>query len=203
MNMKRTPEERMAIAMWWLLQEIRYLFLAGREGMEAEFELHRQNDNTDIPEIEVQKALLKQLEEQKAIKMIHWGDDKYSLLGDEAFDSVYGFYETYIASMDPTKGLSVVFDEDEGTLTLGVKKCQLPPFGKEQLLCEVMFQYLQGEPVDRGRVFEHLQGTEAEINEQGKRMIKDTVRRVNKRVSETLGISSLFKIERGTLRRLR
>jgi len=203
MNMKRTPEERQRLAKWWVLQELRFRFLSGPHEGIVDFRL-REASNNDEPAIEVQKSIIEQLSSlNRVINLVKQDGDIYTVEYGPDFEKTYRKYEQLVQNIDALSPEPVVFDEDEPTLTLGTKKARLKGYTKEHELCEVMFQYKVGESVDLSSVFESMTGSEGGLSDKDRRMIRDTVNRINKRSQEVLGIPVLLQMERNTIRRLK
>lgn len=202
MSMKITPDQRQRLAKWWVLQQLKYLFLSGTHDMVVEYHF-RKPDSPDEPEIEVQKSILHQLASSKGIITIQSkADDKYVVEWGPEFEKTYWKYHELAKNIEVLSAEPVIFDDDEATIRLGSKKAHLPPFKKEHLLCQTMFEYKVGESVDASIVFEAMSG-ESAWDDKAKRMMKDTVIRINKRLQEVLNLPSLFKLEQGTIKRLR
>jgi len=99
----------------------------------------------------------------------------------------------------------VVFDENKGTLIIGGKKVQLPPFKKEHDLCSALWEYQSQEPVEWTALYEKITGDDnfQKNKEKKKRSFRDTVRSINSRIKERLETEKDFlKWQAGTIRRL-
>jgi hypothetical protein len=201
--MKRTPEERQRLAKWWVLQELRYRFLSGPHEGIVDFRL-RQASSHDEPDIEIQRSIIEQISELKrVITILKKHEDIYTVECGPDFEKTYRKYEQIVGQIDALSPEPVVFDDDEPSLVFGTKKARIKGYTKEYELCEVIFQYKVGESVDISTVFEAMTGSEGGLSDKDRRMIRDTVNRINKRCQEVLGIPALIKMERNTIRRLR
>jgi hypothetical protein len=199
--MKQLSMQQHRLAKWWLLEELRTLFLSSDPSeMVVRYTL-KESTTADMPSADLQRSLLEQLAFTEHILLKPLDDKTYEVTWQFEFESLYRKQQELVKGMQVQGGEPVEFDDDTGVLTLGTKKAQLPPFKKEHLLCGVMFKYYRvDEPVDTSTVYEKMEESD-DWNETAKRMIKDTVIRINKRVDETLGIPHLFKLEKSTIRR--
>lgn len=203
MSMKISPEQRYRQDKWWLLQELRHRFLsADPHDMIVTFKLLEPSDES-VPSKEVQRSLLEQLANSKTVSIRRQDDETYQIEYEADFNQTYNKYLLMMKDVELRVGEPITFDDDTGMLTLGNDKCQLPPFKYEHMLCQVMSQYLQNEPVDTSEVYEKMLGENAEWDDRARRLIKDTVRRINKRVNEAFHIPAYLKLEKNTIRRLR
>jgi hypothetical protein len=99
------------------------------------------------------------------------------------------------------------FIDDEAIIKIGNKKCQLPPYKNEHFFCRAIYEFPVNEPVDWSIIYEKITGYEskyfkkpANIKENW-RIVYDTMKRLNKRVEEVLGIKELFVWKNKTIRR--
>jgi hypothetical protein len=197
--MKLSSLQQHRLAKWWLLEELRTLFLSSDQDMVVRYSL-KAPTSPDVPSQELQRSLLEQLAASKHILLKKLDDELYEVTWQFNFETLHRKQQELVKDMQVQSGEPVEFDDDTGVLTLGTKKAQLPPFKKEHLLCGVMFKYRVDEPVDTSTAYEEMEETD-DWDETAKRMIKDTVIRINKRVNETLDIPHLFKLEKNTVRR--
>lgn len=198
-----SPEQRYRHDKWWLLQELRHGFLASdRHELIMTYRLREPGDG-DTPDKEMQRSLLKQLADSGNISLEQADNETFRIGYEADFNSTYNKYLLMMKDAEQRPDESVEFDDDTGMLTLGKDKCQLPPFKYEHMLCEAMSQYLQNEPVDTSEVYEKMLGENAEWDAKARRLIKDTVRRINRRVNEAFNIPAYLKLEKNTIRRLR
>jgi len=101
------------------------------------------------------------------------------------------------------------FIDDEAIIKIGDKKCQLPPYKNEHFFCRALYEYPINEPVDWSIIYEKITGYWEKYFGKPKnwrknwRIVYDTMKRVNKRVGEVLGIKELFKWKNKTIKRTR
>lgn len=188
------------LAKWWLLEELRTLFLSSDPSEMAVRYTIKEPATANMPSADLQRSLLEQLAFTKHILLKPLDDKTYEVTWQFEFEGLYRKQQELVKDLQVQSGEPVKFDNDTAILTLGTKKAQLPPFKKEHLLCGVMFKYRVDEPVDTSTVYEEMEETD-DWDETARRMIKDTVIRINKRADETLGIPHLFKLEKNTIRR--
>lgn len=198
--MRMTSEQQHKLAKWWLIEQLRALFLSSDPSeMVVQYTI-KEPSTADMPSVDLQRSLLEQLAFTKHILLKPLDDKTYEVAWQFEFEGLYRKQQELVKDMQVQSGEPVAFDEETGVLTMGIKNAQLPPFKKEHLLCGVMFKYRVGEPVDTSIVYEEMEEND-NWNEAAKRMIKDTVIRINNRVNETLDIPHLFKLEKNTIRR--
>lgn len=203
MSINISPEQKHKLAKWWVLKQLRYLFLSGPHEMVIKYNFNSPR-SLEEPEPEVQKTILEQLEMTgTVIKILKKTKTYYTIEHLADFYKTYDKYKKIAEGIDVLSSEMTVFDDDTATIILGNSVCQLPPFKSEHILCQVMYRYKVGESVDSSYVFESMKGDGEVWDDKSQRMIKDTILRINKRVSEVIGIPGLFKREQQTIRRLR
>jgi hypothetical protein len=201
--MKLTSLQQHRLAKWWLLEELRTLFLSSDQEMVVKYRL-KKPDTNDVPTPELQRSLLEQLAASKHILLKKLDDDLYEVAWQFEFETLHRKQQELVKSIGRYSGEHVTFDDDTATISLGSKSVQLPPYKLEHLMCQVMFKYRLNEPVDTSIVFEEMQetlGGDGSWNDAAKRQIKDAVIRINKRVEEGLDIPQLLRLEQKTVKR--
>ncbi len=195
-----TSTQRYRLAKWWLMEELRTLFLSGDTDMVVEYQLIPPT-SPEIPTKPVQKRLLEQLAFANQILLKKLDDELYEVTWQTGFEKMHTKQRELVKNIGWASGEQVKFDDETATLSLGAKSTQLPPYKYEHQMCQVMFKYRLGEPVDTSLVYEEMMADDKDWDDQAKRMIKDTVRRINQRVDEVLLIPQIFRLEKNTIRR--
>jgi len=106
-------------------------------------------------------------------------DDSYSLLKD-----------------------GVSFDDVAGALKVRSKICYFAPDSIEVGLCNYMFRQKARKPIDWEEIYEYIEGSTPMSKVKGRKMIYDTMRRINKKLKKEVGVSEdLFEPQNKTIRR--
>lgn len=203
MKMKLTSLQQHRLSKWWLLEELRTLFLSADSEMVVQYTL-KEPTSTDMPSKDLQRSLLEQLASTGHILLKPLDAEMYEATWQFEFETLHRKQQELVKNIGWQSGEHVAFDDDTTTLSLGTKTVKLPPYKLEHLMCQVMFKYRLNEPVDSSVVYEEMQetlGGDGSWNDAAKRQIKDGVRRINKRVDEGLDIPQLFKLEQNTVKR--
>lgn len=197
--MKLTSLQQHRLAKWWLLEELRILFLSSDQEMVVKYRL-KKPDTNDVPTPELQSSLLEQLAASKHILLKKLDDDLYEVTWQFEFETLHRKQLELVKGIDWKNGAKLEFDDETGILTLGIKTAQIPPETKEDYLCRAMFKHRVGEAVDASTIYEEMTDDD-KWDETARRMLKDAVRRVNKRANELLDIPELLVREKNTIRR--
>lgn len=189
------------LAKWWLLEELRTLFLSSGSEMVVQYSL-KEPLNPETPSKELQRSLLEQLSSTGHILLKQLNDELYEVTWQFEFESLHRKQQELIKNIGWHSGEHVTFDDDTATLTLGTKTVKLPPYKLEHLMCQAMFKYRLNESIDVSIVYDEMQETfGGSWSKTGKRQMKDAVIRINKRVDEGLDIPQLFKLSQNTITR--
>jgi hypothetical protein len=81
----------------------------------------------------------------------------------------------------------ISFDDVTATIIVDKIKCQFEPYSYEHLIIKAMFDTAIGIPVSWDELYEKIIGEEPSSNEKNKKMIRDTVNRVNDKISACFG----------------
>lgn len=100
----------------------------------------------------------------------------------------------------------IKFDEGEGSIEIGGKKCFLPPFKNEHYFCQIMFKQKVRKPVDWLEIYERMTGNDENYQEtltrEHWRSVYDTMIRINNRIKESFNTKdSLFTWQEKTVKR--
>ena len=87
------------------------------------------------------------------------------------------------------KDLTIDFVDSESVIILGGERCTLPPDGNELFLSRVMFAQPINTPIDWSIVYKEITGNDSSSQgkEKEKRVVWDTGRLVNRRISNFTG----------------
>jgi len=86
--------------------------------------------------------------------------------------------ETTLASKD------LHFEDDEAAIYIMGKKCALPPYKNEHDFCRAMFKRPVDKFIDWSVIYEEMTGGDFENSEKDKRIVQDTMYRINKRIKK-------------------
>lgn len=193
--------QRYRLAKWWLLEELRTLFLSSDPSEMVVRYTIKEPTTADTPSVDLQRSLLEQLASTKHILLKPLDDKTYEVTWQFEFESLYRKQQELVKDLQVQSGEKLEFDSDTGVLTLGTRKATIPPDTKEYDLWDAMYKRRVGETVDTSIIYEEMTGYE-KLDETAKRMIKDAVRRINKRADELLGVPELIDRKNNTLRRI-
>jgi len=169
----------------------------------------RDENGDTIPKMDLKNGLRKLAEDEKLfqLKDIQCLDKLGRFSGEEIKIEVNRerfekFYKKHFQEQKAPTG-KVEFLDEESALKLGDKKCALPPYRSGHYFCRVAFEYPAGEVIDWSVITEKMDmlRQDAKGIERSKRSLYDTVRAINKRVKEILGIDELFIWEGNTIKR--
>jgi len=168
------------------------------------------SDNGKISKTDIRNGLRKLAEDEKlfhleddvSLYLQGWIPDEEIKIGinHKRFEE---FYKEHFQELKPPTG-KIEFLDEESALKLGDKKCALPPYRSEHYFCRIAFEYPVGEAIDWSTIAEKMDMLREDVKgtERNKRSLYDTVRAINKRVKEVLGIDELFIWEGNTIKRI-
>ena len=169
-----------------------------------------RDENWDtIPKMDLKNGLRKLAEDEKIFQLRDiWCLDKLGRTSGEKIELEINrerfekFYKKYLREQKTPIG-KVEFLDDESALKLGDRKCALPPYRNEHYFCRIAFEHQINEPIDWSAIAEKMDMLREDVKgtERNKRSLYDTVRAINKRVKEVLGIDELFIWEGNTIKR--
>jgi len=163
-----------------------------------------------IPKMDLKNGLRKLAEDEKLFqlrdtrcldKLGRTSGEKIEFeINRERFEK---FYKKHFREQKAPIG-KIEFLDEESALKLGDKKCALPPYRSEHYFCRIVFEYPVGEAIDWSTIAEKMDMLREDVKgtERNKRSLYDTVRAINKRVKEVLGIDELFIWEGNTIKRI-
>lgn len=126
---------------------------------------------------------------------------------DEKFYALKKIVQDQVSKTKPIKKHraeigKVIFDDESATLKIDGKIIQLPPYKNEHYFCRAMFKYNKNEPVEFSDIEGEIVGMKMGDKKDSWRIAYDTMRKINKRVAESLNTDSkLFTLSEETVRR--
>lgn len=106
------------------------------------------------------------------------------------------------------KSAEIKYDDDNATLEIGNKKCQIPPYKNEHYFCRAMYEHGTNEPIDWSGIYEKMTGYyeayygKPSATRANWRVVYDTMDALNKRIKEVVNTDDeLFIWQEKTVKR--
>lgn len=122
---------------------------------------------------------------------------------DELYKKLHNNFNQSFNKKTKLNDKKIEFDNEKAVITFDNQIIQLPPYKDEHCLCRVMFLQCKGkEPVDWSIIYEEMVKLEVIDKEKNKRMVQDTMYRLNRRIKKIINTDDdLFTWQGKTIRR--
>lgn len=227
-----TPEEQLNQKMWRFLQQIKEAELLKSSNEPLEFLIRKQKDILidEQRKLLYKLANLEAIKINKQFACIEVGLSKIMVDDDLPNIQPNGFHleilpkfkEIYEEFKNKTKKIQIPketvqkvslksqkirFDDDQAMLQIGKQNVSMPPYKNEHYFCRAMFEYLVKEPIDWSIIYPKITHKELEYKDdhktkQEKRMVQDTLYRINNRIKKIINTNdALFHWQGKTIQR--